>query len=72
MQKPKEYYDLDRIESISDFGDLKFELRIQKKTFMLQAESQAEHACWIKDLSKFINDRNDYDTQVDIQISLRE
>lgn len=70
VQKPKESFDLRKVDSIVDFGDLKFELRIQKTVYMLQAESQAEHACWLNHMNAYINERNEYEALMRTKYSL--
>ena len=49
------------IENITDFGDLCFQIQSRDIVYMLQAESNAEYTCWMRELKLYLQLRQEYE-----------
>jgi hypothetical protein len=53
--------DLSDITSVTDFGELQFQIQAGKRCMMLQASSKADHSCWVNGLSRYIEELREYE-----------
>jgi len=64
---PNAFVRLADIFSVEDFGELQFQIKTKDTSFMLQASSKAEHSCWVKALSEYVESFREYELLQEVE-----